>query len=253
MSLSALGRYDTQRLSEQLTQENHGFTVLTGIRYDTITSDWVKALADSEANVATHLVVKVFDLNTFEAAERGSFTLDAAHGLTPLGTQYYLDASTAGDYTSTAPAIAQGLFTTTGTETIQVNVWGNSIDLGVETITESTVIDNTSLNTSAVEELRYDLGKFLKTELHRRAVSSASISANSAIDYTIPVLGVGSAIQPNCALSITRTAGTSSSIVIADYWISDNNEVTLRLFNTTGSSASATFNILIEVRFYDQW
>lgn len=106
MALSALSRYDTERVSTKVTQSSHGFVVGDVIRFNTGTALWVDAQADSVANLGQAVVVKVYDTNSFEAGFEGKFTFASAHGLT-LNTDYYLSAATAALLTSTPPTIRQ--------------------------------------------------------------------------------------------------------------------------------------------------
>ncbi len=121
MAKTAIARFDTQRLSSKEPMSTDQFVVLDAVRFDTGTQAWVKAQANAAANYATHIVVKVYDSTNFEAAERGLFELDAVHGKT-LGTDYWLDATTAGANTSTAPANRVLLFIPLTTTRILVRV-----------------------------------------------------------------------------------------------------------------------------------
>lgn len=84
---------------ETYTQSSHGFSVGNVIRHNgTI---WVKAQADSEANSRAQGVVEYVNGNDFTVVFSGYISI-TAWGLTG-GSPYYLDASTAGAITTTAP------------------------------------------------------------------------------------------------------------------------------------------------------
>lgn len=80
------------------------------VRFDDTTDAWVLAQADSEANLATHLVVRA---NTHPTAPANSWILrhtgivsGITHGLGADGTKLYLSNVTAGALLSAAPATA---------------------------------------------------------------------------------------------------------------------------------------------------
>ena len=103
MALSALSRYDTQRVSSLITKSAHGFIVGDVLRFDG--ANWVKAIATASSTFGYGVVVKVISSSIFELGLRGFFTFAASHGLT-IGTQYYLSTSS-GVLTSTAPTFIQ--------------------------------------------------------------------------------------------------------------------------------------------------
>ena len=95
----ALAYQDTGS-TKWVTQASHGFTVLTGLRYNG--SSWVTALADAETTLADGVVVAVLDTNNFIIAESGYFNVPS-HGKTPVGDWFFLSAATPGLLTATAP------------------------------------------------------------------------------------------------------------------------------------------------------
>jgi hypothetical protein len=82
-----------------VNQTAHGFAVLNGIYHNGTT--WVKALADADTTLSTHIVTEVIDADNFVAANFGKYTVPA-HGKT-VGEHYFLSQLTAGDSTISEP------------------------------------------------------------------------------------------------------------------------------------------------------
>lgn len=93
-------------LGASVNQASHGFAVGDIIRNNNGT--WAKAQADSAANAGSGeqlaVVDTVTDVNNFTPRYGGKLTL-SSHGYTE-GDEVYLDASTAGARTTTAPSTA---------------------------------------------------------------------------------------------------------------------------------------------------
>jgi len=88
--------------AENIAQASHGFTVGTVLRYDSGTSAWVKAQADTaDHSEALGVVSSVIDSGNFTIAFKGKVT-----GLTGLtaGSVYFLSDGTAGLLTTTRPS-----------------------------------------------------------------------------------------------------------------------------------------------------
>ena len=81
----------------------HGFSNIKAVKL--LTAGWELALADAAANAAIALIIEVVDTDNFVLAQSGKVAA-AAHGLT-VGSVYYLDETTDGDLTTTAPTLAQ--------------------------------------------------------------------------------------------------------------------------------------------------
>lgn len=103
-SMSARGNTRQGAATAVFTQSGHGFTdVGTPIRVTA--SGWVKSKADTAANAIVDAVVGgVLSADAFIAVFPGHMLLGLSGK--SAGSRYYLDASTAGTVTTTAPAIA---------------------------------------------------------------------------------------------------------------------------------------------------
>tara|TARA_R100001082_G_scaffold89674_1_gene56134 strand:- start:531 stop:1469 length:939 start_codon:yes stop_codon:yes gene_type:complete len=113
--IAAVGATDVE-------QSAHGFAVLDAIRHNG--SNWVKAQADADGNVATHVVTEVgpagrLASDNFSYASSGTFT-KTGHGLSLA--QRYLSASSAGALVTSAPAIAQPILRPVDANTVAINV-----------------------------------------------------------------------------------------------------------------------------------
>lgn len=100
-------------MRKRISQTTHGFAVQDVLKHTG--SAYAKAQADSAANAkVVGMVVAVPNANTFDIIVSGEVT-----GLTGLtaGSVYYLDASTAGAITTTAPAISRPVLYATSTTT----------------------------------------------------------------------------------------------------------------------------------------
>lgn len=87
-----------------VTQSSHGFTVV-GTPIRVTASGWVKSKADTVANSTVDAVVGgVLSADAFIAVFPGHLLLGLSGK--SAGSRYFLDASTAGAVTTTAPAIA---------------------------------------------------------------------------------------------------------------------------------------------------
>jgi len=124
-----------------VNQSSHGLAVLNAIRHNgTI---WVKALADAEANVATHVVIELGPGGTatsdnFSYASTGTFTF-TSHGASLA--QRYLSSSSAGNFETVAPSLAQPLVRPVDANTIVINV---------QRATSSSSVDNESFRADQV-------------------------------------------------------------------------------------------------------
>jgi hypothetical protein len=114
--------YDTKRLGQLVTQTAHGF--VTGdiplpLYHDG--TDWVSAQSDDVSTLAEGVMVRYIDANTFEIGYEGVYDI-GTHSLTP-NTQYYLSSSVAGDLTTTAPTIKQGILIPIDANNVMVSIW----------------------------------------------------------------------------------------------------------------------------------
>lgn len=87
-----------------VNQSTHGFLVTNSIRYDFGTTSWVKAIANSDSNLGTHIVTEVVDGNNFKCSAVGRYTI-TGHGLTP-GQYYFTSSTTPGALTNTEPELS---------------------------------------------------------------------------------------------------------------------------------------------------
>lgn len=115
----------TKSLYIYVSQSN-SFSELESIKYNTSTGLWELAQADSKDNLAEAIVLNPTS-SGFKAAFKGVFYTSSTHGKT-LGSQYYLDASTAGANTITAPTIKQGLFMPFAASIVYIDLWNNAIN-----------------------------------------------------------------------------------------------------------------------------
>jgi hypothetical protein len=100
---SRVGRDQPEATVRMVLQASHGLAVKNPIRNNG--TSWVKSQADTAANaVVGGVVIAVLSANAFIFATPGSYVAGLS-GLT-AGAVHYLDASTAGALTTTAPAIA---------------------------------------------------------------------------------------------------------------------------------------------------
>lgn len=92
---------DMSQVRQEITQALHGFAVGDVLRWDSGTSTYVKALADTAANAeVVGIVVEDVDVNTFKIMFLGNIA-----GLAGMvsGDVYFLSDVTAGALTNTAP------------------------------------------------------------------------------------------------------------------------------------------------------
>ncbi len=92
---------DMSQVRQEITQALHGFAVGDVLRWDSGTSTYVKALADTAANAeVVGIVVEDVDVNTFKIMFLGNIA-----GLAGMvsGDVYFLSDLTAGALTNTAP------------------------------------------------------------------------------------------------------------------------------------------------------
>jgi hypothetical protein len=87
--------------SFDLWQPEHDFSVLDAVYYNG--SSWVKAKADNENTLGTHIVVDVKDLFECTIAQSGRFNIEE-HGLT-YGEYYFVSDAIDGGLTLTEPSI----------------------------------------------------------------------------------------------------------------------------------------------------
>ena len=123
-------------VSPTITQASHGFAVLDAIRHNG--SAWAKALADAEANVATHVVSSVPSSSTFDVVTSGQVA-KASHGLSLA--QQYLSSSSAGALVSSAPSLAQPILRPISASVVEVNV---------QRATSASAVDNESFRADQV-------------------------------------------------------------------------------------------------------
>lgn len=106
--------------TDAITQNAHGFAAGDVVRWSGAV--WVKAQADSAANAGNGKRAGVVDTpvtaNSFYLRTRGRMTL-TAHGYT-VGDELFLSAATAGEKTTTAPAIVVPIATVIDANTIDV-------------------------------------------------------------------------------------------------------------------------------------
>ena len=109
----------------EIDQTAHGLAVGEGIRHDG--ANWVKALADDGATLATFVVTEVPNVNKFIAYQFGRVEI-TAHGFT-VGQYYFLSNSVAGQATSTEPITdySNPLFYVESANFLQVMVYRPSV------------------------------------------------------------------------------------------------------------------------------
>jgi hypothetical protein len=152
------GRFNGPRLGPSYRYVNktaHGFAIGTVVRPDATT--WGKSQADTAANaIVAGIVVSVPHANAFVVAFPGTYV----RGLTSLtaGAVHFLDATTAGALTTTAPAIAVPiLLANTTTSGVVMSAWPGG---GVAAPTEDGLVFASDSGGTAGEWVRdLDLGK----------------------------------------------------------------------------------------------
>lgn len=84
-----------------INQPGHGFDTTNAIRFNgTI---WVKALANSESTLGSHIVIEVIDADNFRAGQVGRYNVPG-HSLT-VGEYYFLSSSSAGNLVLDEPSV----------------------------------------------------------------------------------------------------------------------------------------------------
>jgi hypothetical protein len=150
-----VGRDRPEATVRMVLQASHGLAVKNPIRNNG--TSWVKSQADTAANaVVGGVVIAVLSANAFIMATPGSYVAGLS-GLT-AGAVHYLDASTAGALTATAPAIAVPIIhADTTTSGVLMSAWPGG---GVTAPTEDGLVFASDSAGTAGEWVRdLDLGK----------------------------------------------------------------------------------------------
>lgn len=94
----------SEGMSFSVTSTGHGYITadLPLAMFHTSTG-WEKAKADSEYTLATHVMISITDINTYVLSPSGRY-LFPSHGFV-INNYYFVSATTAGEFTSTEPAI----------------------------------------------------------------------------------------------------------------------------------------------------
>lgn len=137
-------------------QTTHGLAVKDVVRHNG--TDWTKSQADTAANaVVGGMVIAVLSPDVFIVATPGSY-VSGLSGLT-AGAVHYLDASTAGALTTTAPAIAVPIIhADTTTSGVLMSAWPGGSS-GVAPTEDGTVFASDSAGTAGEWVRDLDLGK----------------------------------------------------------------------------------------------
>ena len=114
---------------DEVTQTSHGFVI--GDVLHKSGSVYVKSQADTAANAAVAgVVTAVADTHHFTLTFAGPADIGTGrYGSLVGGTDYYLDASTAGDVTGTAPAISKVVFQSLTSNTGLININPGALNL----------------------------------------------------------------------------------------------------------------------------
>ena len=96
---------EAERIVKEINQVAHGFAVGEAIYFDG--TSWILAQANDATTLATHLVLRVVDVDNFVAIQSGYMT--GLAGLTS-GEYYFTSASSAGSLTSIDPATLSTTF-----------------------------------------------------------------------------------------------------------------------------------------------
>jgi hypothetical protein len=90
----------------EIIQTTHGLIVGEGIYYDSMSTSWVKGLADNADTLAYYVVVEVIDADTFVAADFGRIEVNTLTNPNSLaaGSYYFLSDTVSGEPTSTEPS-----------------------------------------------------------------------------------------------------------------------------------------------------
>lgn len=122
-------------------RNGHGFTVGTAIRHNG--SIWVRADAQSAANLATHIVAKVIDANNFSAVSYHPNLIIGTHGIT-RGEIVYL-SNTSGNLSGTAGTYSQIVGRAISSTGILVNIADPTIQTQLAHVLVATYFDMSDL------------------------------------------------------------------------------------------------------------
>ncbi len=190
-------------ISKTVTQTSHGFAVKDVLKY--ASSTYAKAKADTAANAqVVGIVTKVIDANTFILTMAGYSSLFT--GLT-ANTRYYLDASTAGALTATAPAISVSILDAVSTTAGIVNI-GSVGSSSVSAVTKNYNVVAHGFAVGDVLRGTYVSG-FAKAQADTIAHAAATGIVTTVID------------ADNFTLTIIGSAPTVTGLSSGRYYLSD--------------------------------
>ncbi len=166
LDMTGSGGSGGDSLTIDVNQVSHGMSVLTSVYHDG--SLWIKAIANSEETLGTHVITSVIDANNFQISMMGRFEF-GSHGLTP-NEYYYTDYINPGVLTDIEPPVYSNpmVFVEDGTF-IHILPYRPSITTGTEGSDSLTVIVTQSLHGMSVLNPVYHDG----TEWIKAVASSA--------------------------------------------------------------------------------
>lgn len=123
-----------------VAQSSHGFAVGALIRHNG--STWVTASASASNTLATHIVARVINANSFSPVAYDAALTVGAHGITPGGVVYL---SNAGALSGTAGAIVQSVGRALNSTQILVNITDPAIQSQLYGMVIATYLDITDL------------------------------------------------------------------------------------------------------------
>lgn len=145
-----------------ITQAGHGLTLIAGrplpIRYNGVTSSWVRAQANATTTVHSAFATEIIDNNTFVLQCRGIINVPG-HGLT-VGQYYYLSSSVAGNIISLPPL-------TTIDDPVYFIIDPNHINM----------LDNRAINRESLEKFLYSA---------RNTAGNNSVNINTLAFTAVP-------------------------------------------------------------------
>lgn len=198
--------------THRVTLEDHGFTVGTVLRYDSLVSPtgYIKALANDPDTLGQFVIVRVLDADNFIVSSGGYFKdLTAYVNFTP-NTWYYLSATTAGALTATEPQISNPILYAISAHEAYVFIFRPNVGamLNIDEYVTSTGMTKFALTELPIHQdyVTVSVDGVIQSKDKYSFFSSTGIVAG--IEFTSPMLG-GEEIRFQTVSNIFATGGAT--------------------------------------------